>query len=82
MEEHSELRNRLNDLVDDLVAEGRYKTGDDAVRAIAELLDAREKKIAALRAAIGEGEASGPFESFDFDEFIVRKMKERKKVSS
>ena len=82
MDDHSELCRRLNDLIDALVAEGRYQSGDEAVRAIAELLDAREKKLAALRAAIEEGENSGPFEPFDFDAFIARKMKEHEKVSS
>lgn len=70
MDEHSELRRRLNDLIDALIAEGHYKTGDEAVRAIAEILDAREKKLAALRAAIEEGENSGPGESFDLQEFL------------
>ena len=76
MEEHAELRRRLNDLIDTLIAEGHYRTGEDAVRAIAELLDVREKKLAALRAALDEGEASGPFQEFDFDAFIASKVKE------
>jgi antitoxin ParD1/3/4 len=76
MEEHAELRRRLNDLIDAMIAEGRYQTGEDAVRAIAALLDAREKKLAALRAALDEGEASGPFQVFDFDAFIASKVKE------
>lgn len=67
---HAELRRRLNDLIDALIAEGRYETGEEAARAIAELLDARAKKIAALRAAIEEGEASGPGEPFDLEEFL------------
>jgi len=83
MEEHSELRRRLNDLVDALIAEGRYKTGDEAVRAIAELLEAREKKVAALRAAIEEGEASGFYETFDFEKFLeeMRSGKEEKSAA-
>lgn len=77
METHAELRRRLNGVIDALIAEGHYKTGDEAVRAIAELLDAREKKLAALRAAIEEGENSGPWEEFDLEEFTARKTKER-----
>ncbi len=77
MEKHAELRSRLNDLIEALIAEGHYKTGDEAVRAIAELLEEREKKVAALRAAIEEGENSGDWEEFDLEEFIARKKKER-----
>jgi len=35
-----------------------------------------ETKIAAFRAAIIEGELSGPSTEFDFDAFIARKWKE------
>ena len=79
MEKHDELRRRLNELIDALIAEGRYQSGDEVIDAIEELLDERDKKIAAL---IDEGEASGPFVSFDFDEFITRKMKEHQEVDS
>lgn len=79
MEKHDELRRRLNELIDALIAEGRYQSGDEVIDAIAELLDERDKKIAAL---IDEGEASGPAEPFDFDDFIARKMKEHQEVSS
>jgi len=82
MEEHAELRARLNALLDALVAEGRYQTAEDVMDAIAQLVEEREKKVAAFYAAIDEGEASGPAEPFDFDEFIARKMKERQEVSS
>ena len=71
METHAELRRRLNDIIDALIAEGHYKTGDEAVRAIAELLEEREKKVAALRAALEEGENSGPGEPFDLEEFLA-----------
>ena len=77
METHAELRRRLNDIIDALIAEGHYQTGDEAVRAIVELLEEREKKVAALRAAVEEGEASGGWEEFDIEEFIARKKKER-----
>lgn len=35
----------------------------------------QEAKLAALRAALVEGEASGPAAAFDFDRFIARKRK-------
>lgn len=71
MEKHAELRGRLNDLIDALIAEGHYKTGAEAVRAIAELLEEREAKLADLRAALDEGERSGMGEPFDLDEFLA-----------
>jgi antitoxin ParD1/3/4 len=71
MEKHAELRRRMNDIIDALIAESHYKTGDEAVRAIAELLEEREAKLADLRAAIEEGERSGPGEPFDLDEFLA-----------
>jgi len=83
MDKLSELCDRLNDLIDAMIAEGHYQSGGEVVLAIALLLEEREKKHAALRAAIAEGEASGPGRPFDFDEFIARKMKEHEeKVSS
>ena len=70
MEKLAELCERLNDLIDAIIAEGHYKTGDEVVRAIAVLLEERERKLAGLRAAIAEGEASGPGEPFDLEEFL------------
>jgi antitoxin ParD1/3/4 len=83
METHAELRRRLNDIIDALIAEGHYKTGDEAVRAIAELLEEREKKVAALRAAVEEGEASGFGEPFDLEDFFeeMRSGKEAKSAA-
>ena len=39
------------------------------------LLKEREAKLSALRAALVEGEDSGPSTAFDFDRFIARKRK-------
>lgn len=82
MDNHAELRARLNALVDALVAAGHYQTAEDVMDAIAALSEERAKKVAAFNAAIDEGEASGPGQPFDFDEFIARKMKENQEVSS
>jgi antitoxin ParD1/3/4 len=38
-------------------------------------VDERESKLAALRAALDEGEASGAAVPFDFDTFIAEKRK-------
>jgi antitoxin ParD1/3/4 len=39
------------------------------------LLKEQEAKLSALRAALVEGENSGPSTTFDFDRFIARKRK-------
>lgn len=63
--------------VESQVAEGRYRTADDVVRAGLRRLAEDEKKLAALRAALKQGE-KGRATPFDFDKFLVRKNKEYK----
>ena len=59
--------------VEEQVESGRYNSTSDVVRAGLRLLEDEETRLKALRAALAEGEASGPSEPFDFDAFIARK---------
>jgi antitoxin ParD1/3/4 len=58
--------------VDAQVEQGRFSSASDVVRAGLRLLEEREAKLAALRAALVEGEQSGPSTAFDVEAFIAR----------
>jgi antitoxin ParD1/3/4 len=53
--------------------QGRQGNASDVVRAGLRLLEEQEAKLAALRAALIEGENSGPSTPFNFDALIARK---------
>lgn len=55
------------------VSSGRYRSSSEVVRAGLRLLEDRETRLAALRAALVEGEECGEPEPFDFDAFIAAK---------
>jgi antitoxin ParD1/3/4 len=65
------LGDHFSAFIEGQVAEGRYGSASDVVRASLRLLEEREARLQALRAALIEGEQSGPSESFDFDAFIT-----------
>lgn len=69
------LSEHFRDFAERKVREGRYASTSEVVRAGLRLLEAEEEKLHALRRAIDEGEASGPAEPFDFDEFIAEMQK-------
>lgn len=49
------------------LASGRYRTASELIRESLRLHEAREIKIAALRAAVDEGLSSGIDDDFSFD---------------
>lgn len=67
------LGDHFNSFIDDQVAHGRYASASDVVRAGLRLLEEQEARLAALRAALIDGETSGPSLPFDFDSFVARK---------
>lgn len=67
------LGEHFNNFVEAQVAQGRYSSASDVVRAGLRLLEEQEAKLAALRAALIEGEQSGASAPFDFEAFIARK---------
>ncbi len=63
--------------IDRQVEEGNFGSPSEVVSAGLKLLEERQEKIDRLRAAIEDGENSGPPQPFDFDAFIARKHRER-----
>ena len=65
------LGDHFQAFIDEQIAEGRYGSASEVVRAGLRLLESQETKLTALRAALAEGEQSGFIENFDFDEFLT-----------
>jgi antitoxin ParD1/3/4 len=67
------LGDHFSTFIEEQVADGRYGNASDVVRAGLRLLEEQEARLAALRAALIEGENSGPSTPFDFEAFIASK---------
>lgn len=65
-----ELGDEIAGFVDSQVKAGRYGSASEVVRAGLRLLQNEETKMAALRAALIEGEQSGNPVSFDVGNFV------------
>ena len=64
------LVDHFSDFGDRQLAHGRYGSASEVIRAALRLLEEHEVRLEALRAALIEGEQSGPSEPFDFDRFV------------
>ena len=67
------IGDHFSGFVETQVREGRYANASDVVRAGLRLLEEQETRLAALRAALIEGEQSGASTEFDFAAFIAGK---------
>ena len=56
------------------IASGRYATVSEVIRNALVREEERVAHLAALRAAIAEGEASGPAHDFDFDAWMANRF--------
>ena len=67
------LGDHFKHFVDQQLAQGRYGSASEVVRAGLRLLEEHETKLEALRAALITGEECGPSTPFDVERFVQRK---------
>ena len=62
------LGEHFDQYIAEQLASGRYRTASELIRESLRLHEVRDVKIAAMRASIEEGIASGLYENFSLDE--------------
>ena len=69
------LGEHFSGFIEEQVSRGRFGSASDVVRAGLRLLEEQEARLAALRAALLDGETSAPSAPFDFEAFVERKRR-------
>jgi antitoxin ParD1/3/4 len=64
------LSEHFQTFIEGQMADGRYGSASEVVRAGLRLLENHEARMGALRAALVEGEESGEPQPFDVDQFL------------
>ncbi len=64
------LGSHFEEFVNKKIGSGSYNSASEVIRAGLRLLEEREQKLEALRAALIEGENSGFVENFNSDQFL------------
>lgn len=65
------LSEHFQSFIEGQIAEGRYGSASEVVRAGLRLLESQETKLATLKAAVKEGLESGKPEPFDVESFLA-----------
>ena len=65
------LSQHFQTFIESQIDDGRYGSASEVVRAGLGLLEERETRLAALRAALIEGEESGTPQPFDVETFLA-----------
>ena len=69
------LGDQYNAFIQRQIANGRFGSASEAIRAGLRLLEEQEMNLEQLRAAIDEGDRSGEPEPFDIEEFLESKKR-------
>lgn len=66
------LGERYDKFIAELLEEGRYASASEVLREGLRLVEEREQRFSALKAALEKGELSGVVDDFDLESFIER----------
>jgi len=69
------LGDHFQTFIEGQISDGRYGSASEVVRAGLRLLEEREARLAALRAALREGEESGDPIEFEVESFLAEQRK-------